>query len=64
MNNFLSGKSYLTLVIIQKILNEKKFFNETNRKVIGKMKDEFGEVIITELVELNSEMYSIKKYCN
>ena len=60
MNNFLSGKIYLTLVIIQKILNEKKFFNETNRKVIGKMKDEFGEVIITELVELNSEMYPIK----
>ena len=38
-----------------------KFFNETNKKVIGKMKDEFGGVIITEFVGLKSEMYSIKK---
>ena len=55
MKNFLSGKIYLTLVIIQKI------FNETNKKVIGKMKDEFGGVIITESVGLKSKMYSIKK---
>ena len=44
-----------------------KFFNETNKKVIGKMKDEFGGVIITEIVGLKSnvkvkvKMYSIKK---
>ena len=38
-----------------------KFFNETNKKVIGKMKDEFGVVIITEFVGLKSKMYSIKK---
>ena len=38
-----------------------KFFNETNKKVIGKMKDEFGRVIIIEFVELKSKMYSIKK---
>ena len=25
-----------------------KFFDETNEKVIGKMKDEFGEVILIE----------------
>ena len=37
-----------------------KVFNETN-KVIGKMKDEFGGVIITEFVGLKSKMYSIKK---
>ena len=35
-------------------------FNETNKKVIGKMKDEFGGVIITEFVGLKSKMYSIK----
>ena len=40
---------------------DSKFFNETNKKVIGKMKDEFGGVIITEFVGLNSKMYSIKK---
>ena len=32
---------------------DSKFFNETNKKVIGKMKDEF--------VGLKSKMYSIKK---
>ena len=47
MKNFLSGKIYLTLVITQKIL---KFFNETNKKVIGKMKEEFGGVIVVEFV--------------
>ena len=36
MNYFLSGKVSLILVTFQ------KFFNETNRKIIGKMKDEFS----------------------
>ena len=27
---------------------DSKFFDETNEKVIGKMKDEFGEVILIE----------------
>ena len=38
-----------------------KFFDETNQKVIGKMKDEFGGVIVIESVGLKSKMYSIKK---
>ena len=42
MKNFLSGKIYLILVIIQKVLN-----NETNKKVIGKMKE-----LLWSLVEL------------
>ena len=29
-----------------------KFFDETNKKVIGKMKDEFGGVILVEFVGL------------
>ena len=37
-----------------------KSFNETNKKVIGKMKDEFGGVIASEFVELKPKMYSIK----
>ena len=40
---------------------DSKFFDETNKKVIGKMKDEFGGVIIDEFVGLKSKMYSVKK---
>ena len=40
---------------------DSKFFDETNKKVIGKMKEEFGGVIVNEFVGLKSEMYSIKK---
>ena len=39
----------------------KEFSDDTNKKVIGKMKDEFGGVIATEFVGLKSKMYSIKK---
>ena len=38
-----------------------KFFDVTNKKVIGKMKDEFGGVIVDEFVELKSMMYFMKK---
>ena len=37
------------------------FFNETNKKVIGKKKDEFVEVILVEFVGLKSKIYSTKK---
>ena len=40
---------------------DSKFFNETNKKVIGKIKDEFGGIIVSEFVGLKSKMYSIKK---
>ena len=40
---------------------DSKFFNETNKKVIGKIKDEFGGVVVSEFVGLKSKMYSIKK---
>ena len=40
---------------------DSKFFDETNKKVIGKMKDEIGGVIVNEFVGLKSKMYSIKK---
>ena len=39
---------------------DSRFSNDTNKKVIGKMKDEFGGVIVSEFVGLKSKMYSIK----
>ena len=41
---------------------DSKFFDNTNKRAIGKIKDEFGGVIATELVGLKSKMYSIKKW--
>ena len=41
--------------------NYSKFFDDSNKEVIGKMKDEFGGVIIDEFIGLKSKMYSIKK---
>ena len=58
MKDFLSRKICLTLVFIQKI---QSFFDETNKKVIGKMKDEFGAAIVVEFVGLKSKICSMKK---
>ena len=40
---------------------DSKFFNEANKEVIGKIKDEFGGIIIIEFVGLKSKMHSLKK---
>ena len=40
---------------------DSKFFDDTNKKVIGKMKDEYGGVIINQFIGLKSKMYSIRK---
>ena len=40
---------------------DSKFFNESNKKVIGKMKEQFGGVIVTQFDGLKSKMYSMKK---
>ena len=37
------------------------FYDDTNKKVIGTMKDEYGGAIIDQFIGLKSKMYSIKK---
>ena len=37
------------------------FYDDTNKKVIGKMKDKYGGAIIDQFIGLKSKMYSIKK---
>ena len=39
---------------------DSKFFDDTNKKVIGKMKNEYGGVIIDQFIGLKSQMHSIK----
>ena len=40
---------------------DSRFYDDTNKKVIGKMKDEYGGVIIDEFIGLKAKMHSIKK---
>ena len=58
MKNFLNEK---ILFDFSNHSKDSKFFDDSNKKVIGKMKDEYGGVIIDEFVGLKSKMYSIKK---
>ena len=60
MRNFSSGKICLILVF-SNYSKDSKFFDVENKKVIGKMKDEFSAVIVDKFVGLKSKMYSIKK---
>ena len=58
MKNFISGKDLFDFSNYSK---DSKFFDESNKKVIGKMKDEYGGVIIDKFIRLKAKMYSIKK---
>ena len=42
-------------------LKDSEFSDDTNKKVIDKIKDEFGGFIATEFVGIKLKMYSIKK---
>ena len=37
------------------------FYDDTNKNIIGKMKDEYGGAIIDQFIGLKSKMLSIKK---
>ena len=54
---FFKWKDFFDFIIIQKSL----FLMRLIKKVICKIKDEFGGVIVSEFVGLKSIMYSIKK---
>ena len=58
MKNFFKWKDLFDFSNYSKDL---KFFDETNKKVIGKMKDEFRGVIVNEFVGLKSKMCSVKE---
>ena len=49
MNNFFKWKDLFDSSNYSK---DSKFFNETSKKVIGKMKDEFGGVIVNKFIGL------------
>ena len=56
MKSFIKIESCLILVYIHKI---QSFFDSANRKVIGKIKDEFIGKMINGFIGLKSKMYSL-----
>ena len=46
---------------LKRVRDMTRTYSQTNKKVIGKMKDEFGGVIVDEFVRLKSKIYSMKK---
>ena len=56
-------KSFLSAINLFDFSNYPKdsnFFDETTKKAIRKIEDEFGGVIVDEFVALKSKMFSIK----
>ena len=50
----------LTKIDVSNYLKDSKFFDQTNKKVTGKMKDVSEGKIANEVVGLKSKMYSMK----
>ena len=46
---------------VSNYLKDSEFYDDTNKKVVGKMKDEYGGAIIDQFSGLKSKMYAIKK---
>ena len=58
IKSFIKSKDLFDLSNYSKDLT---FYDDTNKKVIGKMKDKYGGAIIDQFIGLKSKMYSIKK---
>ena len=58
MKNFFKWKDFFDF---SKYSKDSNFFDETTKKVFGKMKDEFRGIIVDEFVGLKTKMYSMKK---
>ena len=41
---------------------DSRFFDGTNKKVVGKIIDKFGGIIVSKFAGLKSKMYSMKNY--
>ena len=59
MKNFFKWKDLFDFSNYPK---DSKFFNDNNKKLNGKMKDEFGGAFVAEFVELKSKMHSRKMW--
>ena len=53
IKNFISGKTNYS--------KDSTFYDDTNKKVIDKMKYEYGGATIDQFIGLKSKMFSIKK---
>ena len=53
-------KIFLNLFDFSNYSKDPKFYDYANKKVIGKMKDEYGGFIIDQFIGLKSKMYSRK----
>ena len=58
MRKFFKWKNFFDISNYSK---KSKCFDEANKKVLGKMKDEVGGVIVTEFVRLKSKIYFMNK---
>ena len=60
-NNYKTFYKWKDLFDFSNYSKDSTFYDDTNKKVIGKMKDEYCGIIIAEFIVLKSKMYSIKK---